>query len=278
MRERRSACGASSMRGRGHSLIELLIATGLGVLLVGVAALLYRAQREAVTLSADAASIRDAGMTALLVLGQQIEMAGFAPTAGRGNDDDHLDRIVIAPAVFGCDSGMPSSDDDPPACRPVPGASDAVVVRYVDDGVATWRTAAGQATDCLGQGVGMPGEHVDIVNRFYVGLSGTGETQLYCDGNGGGKQPVVAGIERLSARYWMRGAIAPVGARSVEADAWSDVVAVDLCVLVRGARPVSQHRYIDCDGVLVTSTDGRARQTFSRRVAVRNNEARGQQG
>jgi type IV pilus assembly protein PilW len=269
---RRLADGASHAYGRGHSLIELLIAMALGVALVGAAALLYQAQREAVTVATDAASIRDAGMTALLMLGQQIEMAGYVPADGLGSDADHPNHVDVAPAVFGCDSGMPASDDDPSACLPVPGASDAVVVRYVDDGVATWKSAAGQATDCLGQGVGMPGERVVVVNRFSVGIDDAGEPQLYCRGNGGGKQPIVAGIERLSVRYWMRGAIAPVQARSIGAGAWSDVVAVDVCVVVRGTRAIAKHRYLDCDGVVVPGTDGRARQTFSRRVAVRNNE------
>jgi Tfp pilus assembly protein PilE len=139
------ADGVSHTRIRGHSLIELMIATALGVLLVGAAALLYRAQREATTLSADAASIRDAGMTALLMLGQQIEMAGFVPAEGLGNDGHHPNEVDIEPAVFGCDSGIPASDDDPSTCLPVPRASDAIVVRYVDDGVATWKSVAGQA-------------------------------------------------------------------------------------------------------------------------------------
>lgn len=271
------ADGVSHTRIRGHSLIELMIATALGVLLVGAAALLYRAQREATTLSADAASIRDAGMTALLMLGQQIEMAGFVPAEGLGNDGHHPNEVDIEPAVFGCDSGIPASDDDPSTCLPVPRASDAIVVRYVDDGVATWKSVAGQATDCLGQGVGMAGGHVVVANRFSVGLNDAGETQLYCHGNGGGKQPVVAGIERLSVRYWMRGATEPVGARSIEPGAWSDVVAVDLCVLARGTRAVARPRYVDCDGAWVSSSDGRVRQTFSRRVAVRNNEGPGRQ-
>jgi type IV pilus assembly protein PilW len=259
-------------RRHGHSLIELLIATALGIFVVGAAALLYRSQRETSSLLADTASIRDAGMTALLLMGQQIEMAGFAPPDRSGNDADRFDYVGIGPSSFECVPGPAASGADRSACPSVPGGSDVNTVSYVDDGVSTWPSTAREATDCLGQRVGEAGERVVIANRFFVGLDDAGGTQLYCHGNGGNKQPVVAGIERLSVRYWLRGATAPVEAQLVAMGGWSDVVAVDLCVLVRGARVVSGNVYVDCDGALVPSTDGRARQTFSRRVAVRNNE------
>ncbi|MEA3120009.1 MAG: type pilus assembly protein PilW [Paraburkholderia sp.] len=262
-----------SRSGRGHSLIELLIATALGILVVGAAALLYRSQRETSSLLADAASMRDAGMTALLLIGQQIEMAGFVPPDRSKNDADRFDHVGIGPAIFGCGSGPgPAvSGADRSACPFVSGGSDIVTVSYVDDGVSTWPSAAREATDCLGQRVGEAGERVVIVNRFFVELDDAGASQLYCHGNGGNKQPVVAGIERLSVRYWLHGAIAPVEAQSVAAGGWSDVVAVDLCVLVRGARVAAGHRYVSCDGTSVASIDARARQTVSRRVVVRNN-------
>jgi type IV pilus assembly protein PilW len=276
MREWGARRESGRRRGRhGHSLIELLIATALGILVVGAAALLYRSQREVSSLLADAASIRDAGITALLLIGQQIEMAGFVPPDRSGNDADrfdHFDHVGIGPAIFGCGPERAASGADRSACLSVPGGSDAVTVSYVDDGVSTWPSAAREATDCLGQRVGEAGERVVIANRFFVELDDAGGPQLYCHGNGGNKQPVVAGIERLSVRYWLRGATAPVEAQSVATGGWSDVVAVDLCVLVRGARAVSGHHYVDCDGASVRSTDGRARQTFSRRIAVRNNE------
>jgi type IV pilus assembly protein PilW len=49
------------------------------------------------------------------------------------------------------------------------------------------------------------------------------------------------------------------------------VVAVDVCVLVRGARDAAPSRYVDCDGVSLLGPDKRAREAFWRRVAIRNN-------
>ncbi|PMS35408.1 type IV pilus assembly protein PilW [Trinickia symbiotica] len=279
-------CSASPTRRCGHALLELLIATALGTLLVGVAALLYRTQREASMLAEDMASMRDAGMTALVLLGQQIEMAGFAPLASSdGGTDDHGHSRGPLLGVFGCDSGVPSADAGPIGCDRLRGVSDSIVVRYIDDGVSTWKTATSRATDCLGHGIGAARAQAFVVNTFYASRDDRGEPQLYCRGNGGGrpsavvtlrahtgKQPVVAGIERLSMRYWLRGASASVRAWSIAAHQWPDVVAVDLCVVVRGARTVARRDYIDCEGLSVPTRDRRARAVFSRRVAVRNNE------
>jgi type IV pilus assembly protein PilW len=162
-----------------------------------------------------------------------------------------------------------------PNCEPLASRSDGIVVRYIGDAVSTWPTTAGHATDCLGQGVGSAGAAELIVNRYYARLSGsTGEPELYCEGNGraGVGQPLVEGIERLRFRYWLRGASTSVAANVVAADQWNSVVAVDICVLARGAPTQRYVRYIDCEGATVLAVDRRARQAFWRRVAVRNNE------
>jgi type IV pilus assembly protein PilW len=114
-----------------------------------------------------------------------------------------------------------------------------------------------------------------IVNRFYAKLSAsTGESELYCDGNGksGSAQPLVEGIERLRVKYWLAGAQTAFDASALAPGQWASVVAVDLCVLVRGAPQGRRSRYVACDGANVTGTDMRVRQAFWRRVAIRNNE------
>jgi type IV pilus assembly protein PilW len=68
----------------------------------------------------------------------------------------------------------------------------------------------------------------------------------------------------------LAGAQEPIAASALSADQWAAVVAVDLCVLARGAPQGQRSRYIDCDGVSVLGVDLRPRQAFSRRVALRN--------
>jgi type IV pilus assembly protein PilW len=258
-------------------LVELLVAAALGIVIVGTSALLYQAQRKASTQAADTASMHDAGMAALLMIGQQIEMAGFMPVEEAGVAFSESVPLGIESSVV-CSTGALANDNGSSSCPPTLAGSHDIVVRYVDDGLSTWVSRASlQSTDCLGQGVGTSSGPALIVNRFYVAVSEAGQPELYCQGNGGGKpQPLVGGIERLDIRYWMLGATASVQAPSMPAaGAWSDVVAVDVCVLVRGAQTASRHRYVGCDGTTMSSPDGHARQAFSRRVAIRNQERAG---
>jgi type IV pilus assembly protein PilW len=263
----------------GHTLVELIIALALGLVVTTGAVSLYRSQRAAFEREDDAMRIRDAGLTALTLIGQQVQMAGFvpadAPQPPAGSDP--------RPTLFGCSAARPTGADNNLACEALSSRSDGIAIRYVGDNVSTWPSASGQSTDCLGQAVsavagssGVGG--VLIVNRFYAKASGsTGEPELYCDGNGksGSAQPLVEGIERLRVRYWLAGAQAALDASALAAAQWADVVAVDLCVLVRGAPQGRHSRYVDCDGATVMGADLRAREAFWRRVAIRNSAGDG---
>ncbi|WP_345812977.1 PilW family protein [Paraburkholderia sp. PREW-6R] len=254
----------------GHTLLEFVIAIALGLVVIAGTVLLYTAQRSAFEHAADAQRVRDAGLTALTLIGQQVQMAGFVPA--------NVTRYNAPPALFGCSGGRPSGADESPACESLPGRSDGVVVRYVGDTVSTWPSATAQITDCLGQAVPNASavlleQGAPVVNRFFARTSGsTGEPELYCEGNGktGSAQPLVEGIERLRIRYWLAGGVAAIDASAVTADQWASIVAVDLCVLVRGAMQGQRSRYVDCDSVTALGADTRVRQAFWRRVAIRN--------
>lgn len=264
-----------SRRGQaGHLLLEWIVATALGLFVLSGALSLYRSQRDLFARSADAAAMREAGATALTIIGQQIQMAGFAPI-----DPAKLD-VRLRPGLFGCEAPqrIVAIAPDAFACTSsssIKSGSDEIVVRYADDGVATWPNAAGEPTDCLGQGVDRQGTYAVIVNRFYVMRpKRRDEPELFCDGNGHATpQPLVEGIERLAIRYWLRGGIEPVSAREIAPMQWADVTAVDVCVVVRGRLPQAATAFVDCDGDPAASTDGRARLSLWRHFAVRNHEA-----
>ncbi|HEX7912742.1 MAG TPA: PilW family protein [Paraburkholderia sp.] len=255
---------------RGHSLLEFVIAIALGLVVTAGAASLYTTQRAAFDHASDAMRIREAGLIALALIGQQLQMAGFVPA--------DVTSYNGPPPLFGCTGGRPTGADDSLACETLPSRSDGVAVRYVGDSTSTWPSANGQTTDCLGQAVtgNRPvtgGQGVWVVNRFFARVSGsTGEPELYCEGNGkaGSAQPLVEGIERVRIKYWLAGGLGAVDASSIGAAQWAKIVAVDLCVLVRGAPRGQRSRYVDCDGVTILGTDTRPRQAFWRRVAIRN--------
>jgi type IV pilus assembly protein PilW len=54
---------------RGHTLVELVIAIALGLVVTVGAVSLYRAQRAAFGRAGDAMQIREAGLTALTLIG-----------------------------------------------------------------------------------------------------------------------------------------------------------------------------------------------------------------
>ena len=250
-------------RQRGHTLLELAVAMALGLLVVLATISLYRGQRHAFERATETARLHDAAMTALDLIGQPMQMAGFA-AAGQPHANN-------PPPLFGCAKARPVGADDAPTCETLSSRSDGVIVRYAADTVSTWPSSAGSPTDCLGQT--SAGTHV--TNRFYArASSSTVEPELYCEGSGkpGTGQPLVEGVERLKIDYWFRGAPFAVDASTIVREQWPLVVAADLCVLVRGeaASPTSRPRYTDCDGATVVATDGRVRQAFWRRVRLRN--------
>jgi len=249
----------------GHTLLEITIAMALGLIVTAGAVSLYRSQRVAFSRSADAAQINDAGVTALTLIGEQLQMAGFVSA-------DMPGTVPARPALFGCSSGRPTGTDDSLSCESLASHSDGVAVRYIADTVSTWTSTTGLATDCLGQGLA---SGVTVVNRFYAKTSSsTGEPELYCEGTGkaNSSQPLVEGVERVRLRYWLAGASSALDAAALAPAQWSNVIAVDLCVLVRGAPQTAQSRYVDCDGMSALSSDARIRRAFWRRVALRNNE------
>ncbi|KUZ05098.1 N-terminal cleavage protein [Burkholderia diffusa] len=252
-------------RSRAHTLLEVLIAMTVGLLVLAAAGTLYHVQRVAQRRAEDGFRMRDAASTALMLIGQQIQMAGFRPLDVEGPPS--------LPAVFGCSAGRVRGNGAQVRCEAVRAASDALLVRYVGDTVSTWPTIGAQVSDCLGQGVGAPGERPLVENRFDAHVSpSTGEPELYCEGSGrpGTPQPVVSGIDQLRVRYLRRETAQFVDAGAIGSGDWRDVVAVHVCVRARGEPMHEPARHVDCDGRTAISSDGRAHLVLHRIVALRN--------
>lgn len=248
---------------RGHTLLELAISAALGMLIVIATISLYRGQRLAYDRATESARLREAASNALDLIAQQVQMARFMPAG--------LDASDTSTALFGCSSGRPVGSDAAPTCETLSSRSDGILIRYGADTISTWPSSSGSPTDCLGQI--SAGER--ITNRYYAkASSSTVEPELYCEGSGkpGTGQPMVEGIERLRIGYWLQDAPVSVDAAAISEDRWPFVTAVDVCVLARGDTPsaTARPRYVDCDGVSAVSADGRVRQAFRRRVALRN--------
>jgi type IV pilus assembly protein PilW len=252
-------------RSRAHTLLEVMIAMTVGLLVLAAAGALYHAQRVAQRRAEDGFRMRDAAATALMLIGEQIQMAGFRPLDVEGPPS--------LPPVFGCSAGRVRGNGAQVRCEATRAASDALLVRYVGDAVSTWPTIGAQVSDCLGQGVGAPGERPLVENRFDAHVSpSTGEPELYCEGSGrpGTPQPVVAGIDQLRVRYLRREGAQFVDAGAMGSGDWRDVVAVHVCVRARGEPMQGPARHVDCDGRTIVASDGRTHLALHRIVALRN--------
>ncbi len=252
-------------RQRAHTLVETLIALVLAAFVLAAAMSLYRVQRSVHGASVEAAHVRDAATTALELIAQSIRLAGFAPI-------DWPRHARFLP-LFGCTAARPAGDAWLPDCTAAMPGSDGLLVRFVGDTISTSPTASGLVTDCLGQGVGQASAHPLVVNRYFVRTSGsTGEPELYCEGSGrpGIAQPLVEGVERLRLRYWLRDRREWRDASSIAGEAWAGVLAVEVCVQVRGMPSASATRFVDCSGSAQAVRDGRPRWIARRWFALRN--------
>lgn len=192
--------------------------------------------------------------------------------------------------------------------------ADSIAVSYEADQFNSEATTGGSATDCLGNGLPtITASNVPVFNtatatvttanpityqvadnRFYVGTSSAiTSPSLYCKGNGGATpQPLVENIEDLQFQYGTMNATSTtatvagylpanevitqtdLAALASDAERWSKVLSVRICVLVRSDAPVvndaNSARYRDCGGNMQNAPDLRLRRAYFATVALRN--------
>lgn len=288
----------------GFSLIELMISLALG-LVISVAALSAYIGASGATKVTEAQSrMNEDGQAALLILTQQIRMAGYLPNpAHTGNKAmnirgcDGVFTVADAPAADNLACNGDSSTTD----------ADSIYINYEADTRNTVASAGMIPTDCLGNELAVitdsPPNYYFVDNRFYIDTSDN-TVNLYCKGNGSDTaQPLVENIENLQLTYGvvepltgsMTVASNPVSGRRVagylnahefatqaslsgltDTDRWSRVISVRICLLVRSEKPVvtdaNSAKYFNCAGILTSAPDHdlRLRHTYTTTVVVRS--------
>lgn len=254
-----------SLRQRGMSIAELLVAMslGLGVLLAG--STLLTGANAAYGAHADAASIDDGGRYALEVIGRAVRQGAFAdierlgaagpapsaPAALSGHDDR-----TIGKTSFAIDSPLPGAIN----------GSDVLAVRYAGAGAAP--DGDGSVLNCAGFPVH---EDEDGWSIFYVARNGDGVSELRCKYRGSSNwsaDAVVANVDGFQVlygvdsdtprdgvanRYLNAGALAALDAALAlsgttpealaaernEKTWWKRVVSVKVALLLHGERPLA---------------------------------------
>jgi hypothetical protein len=211
-------------------------------------------------------------------------MAGYSRPVGPGPGQS-LARAASTTGnwLFGCDGGFADLGVRIGAlrCTPAgPGSTDALAVAYEADAGNTLQDSNGRYYDCLGNTFDATedgGRHYYLsYSRFFLR-----EGSLWCRGPGAaGPQVLVENVADLQFRY---GVAAPGQTRVVRyldatavgvAAAWPQVVAVQVCLLMRSATEVldepAPYRGCEPGAEPRQPTDRRLYRAFSATIALPN--------
>lgn len=293
----------------GRTLIEMLIALGLGMFILIAVFSLFISSKAVAHINENRARLDEDGMLALNLLAFHVRMAGYGrlqaadpghPGAAIQNSFETAARRAGGlQAVEGCSGSFKQPRAVPFVCdESKPG--DVLVVRYMVDPDNANRSVGQLPVDCLGQAIDMDpatGQAM-LENRFYVARnSRSGNSELYCAGNGGlvrdsarlaaSPQPLTEHV--LELRVWYGYDADQDGLvdayysaaqlhRLDDSDSgagspWRQVSALRLCLLLQSADdqllPQPQ-QFTDCQGQPRTAADRRLYGVFSTVVKLRS--------
>jgi type IV pilus assembly protein PilW len=204
----------------GFSLIELLIAMTVGLVVLGVIGVSFLTGLAGSKVSQAQAQMSEDAQVALTIMRRQIQQAAFISETVPGIDNS-LGRAGFA--FFACDAGFSNATGGTAAVNMAllscnvdanpSGASASFAVAYEADASNTEPTAAGLATDCVGDGIGATAGMVE--NRYSL-RNGT----LFCAGSGGAtpfsnEQPFVNNIESIQYEFSLATTGSPTQVRGV---------------------------------------------------------------
>lgn len=284
---------------RGLSLLEVMVALVLGLLVLAAVFLSSAGMVTASRQQRAASLMADDALLALSLIRRDLLMAGYVhPASISGGQFAAENGLLPQRPVFGCLAGFVSAEA-PVAqgtCQPATAArADALEINYEATAASVDLSAQGRLTGCQGaelkdaQGQ-VPATAVDAStrlttsHRYYV-ASG----QLLCASAASQAQALVPNVEALRVSYgvspgWQadqpdtRRPVRYANAADV-GNAWNNVVAIHLCVLMRSAEAVLDKKeqatqaYTDCEGQAQSAADGFQRRAFATTVALRNRVA-----
>lgn len=302
---------------RGLSLVEIMVSMAIGLVVVGAVFANFLNSTAGAKQSAALAQVTEDATLALGILRNHLTMADYSQPTGIDATTGLLARRLDKQLnLLGCDGGFDAATDakaDPNdvRCASTSAGSDALLVRYEADS-DTLPTSTNDKTNAVGpmdcRGNAIPqakgGTHFVADNRFFVNTSESPST-LSCIGSGKqaddgtnfpGSTPLVENITELHVRYGVASLDAktgrplnifkyvtatdvgaPDGTNTTYRDAWSQVVSVRICVVVRSADNVldKARPYRNCAGDVVAldktaPTDRHIYRAFTSTVVLNN--------
>lgn len=269
----------------GVSLVELLVGIAIGLMVILAATGTLVLNRNSSNTISDMAAVTAQGSNALRQMAYTLRQSGAMEstatpdTASLANEQQNFDL-----ATFG--SAPPGSS----FTHPVTGATVGILngrnnlsasgMVYDELTFVFGSRGANISRDCLGNQVAAV--NADLPNRFFLqtdapgAMSDINRPNLMCQGLAANPaQPVARNVEDLQIQYLVdQGATQQWrdAAQVQAAGAWNQVIAVELCLLIRGDinhGAVLTGTYTNCNGA-VTAHDRFWRVVMRQTVQLRN--------
>lgn len=216
---------------KGISLIEILVATAIGVVIVAAVLVSYLGSGKARRYQSAISQMNQDAQIGLELLSREIQLAGYSQPRALTNVNAAIIPAItpswvvtynlgtLTAPIFGCDGTKGSVPFSTPTAATVTcsGGSttptvSAFEIAYEADLKNTVPHSSGVPTDCIGQalvqitpGSGLP--YYAVRNRYFIstatGTSTSGRPELYCasDKSGGSSQPILENVEDLQVWY-----------------------------------------------------------------------------
>ena len=239
---------------RGATLVELLIGTLVGLIVLGITLQLTLLARASYQRIADDALIESRGTQALELLTTALQHAGWATHTPAASPERRWPDATAAPSIQGADSCTPREAEALDCNSSGVHGSDAVLVRFAGRSMQTNpQRADNSIIDCSGYGVAEPIQNGSDDQRagsmlLYLARATDQELQLMCRSRRHQAGQTVAGrwtsngmvrgVETMQLLYVVRSpggtSSTTLPARSLTPEQWRQVQAVHISLVVRG--------------------------------------------
>lgn len=241
---------------RGVTLVELMVGLAIGLLVVAAAMVGLLASRGISGSVGDASAIQQQAAYALRVIGLQLRETGSLYLNSNPNDPGDPDNALAA-VGFEIRAAAGNGFDLNDTQQIINGADGKLTL-----GHARYKVRTTDESDATGQSlarncVGGPGDASSDARVESIFEFDAAKGQLKCGGNGAASQPVIDHVADFQVRYLLPDASSTALDRTMTYVAagsvinWSDVRAVEVCLVLYGSEPVGMpggSTYVGCVG------------------------------
>jgi type IV pilus assembly protein PilW len=275
---------------KGYSLIEMMIASVLGILLIGAVMTFYLSNKSTNEMRNTNSDIESNARIALLTITKVIEHAGYPSVHVHTIEKPFYTQADGLKTTPKCTEGsnfatMQAASNIYNNNKTTRDAShrDGISIAYMPDNpehsdAVFWKDCGGSYVDgnrakvCSADTVDGQGRKATVYNSFYV----TSNNELKCTTSRNRTYPIANGIEAIQYLYGVRklGSTRYKNATNVEADNdWENVISVQVGMLVRSTDKMNtvnkQMRYALLD-TTITKNDKYIRKIYNTTIYLKN--------